>query len=572
VIEDTLSLHKGMNNRDNSEFLDATTAVKLDGVETYQPGNIQRSFGVTQLFTPTSASEGFGLGLWLPRGDVPGAERRMIGYWEGNADGIRLWSTQGDGSWAAFDTGVSLMPTLTQFVMGRSTYAPSAGADSGSTAYVSTLFIASAAPVDSGGSFPYSGLAWRHDITSETDRASQTVDVRPRCALWWQGRLWAANSASTAHGIDWLGWSTIWDGLSGWTASNQNIRIDPDGGEEITGLWPIRGSNNDLYIFKNRSIWQLTVFWDTDGWYTESVDTIDTTESKLRKVATDVGCIATRSVREVQLRDGKSDIFFLAHDGIRSMRRAEQDATAGAGPPISEAVQALIDRINWDYAYKAVATTHKNFYILCVPVDGSIVNNAAILFDTFNGGWTTRENVKLSDILNGPLTTSERRTYGISSALFSESGYTGYHMYRLFTGQQDFGGSAVPMTVETRAFTAQQPSFLKRWAFVEIGLANVDTAATITVEYSVDDSNWATLGYFGFTASGERWPSLPFDLPWSTTDPTVEHRAISLYGIKPGRKLEIRLSDSESYAPYFIRKINVGSKIYPRYYRGVGAV
>ena len=66
-----------------------------------------------------------------------------------------------------------------------------------------------------------------------------------------------------------------------------------------------------------------------------------------------------------------------------------QLAAAGAGRPISDTIPDTVDRINFDYAYKAAAIVHKNFYVVAVPVDGSQTNNLLLVYDLVNGEWHT---------------------------------------------------------------------------------------------------------------------------------------------------------------------------------------
>lgn len=568
-IEEIRSLHAGMNDRDNPDSIGEFQARYIVDAETHRPGAVRRRAGTTSLYAPTSVSEPYGLTLWNPPSAL--TSPKLVGYWDDDSSGLQLWQSSGAGAWEAFDSGISLAANLHQFTMGRALYTPDVGTSSGQTSYVTALFMSSANRGDSGGSFPMSGLAWRLDITTATDRASQTFDVRPRSALWWQGRLWAANSSSTEHGIDWLGWSDIWDGRAGWTDVNQNIRVDPNSGQEITGLYPVRSSTNQMYIFKERSIFRLSVYWDTDGYYTESQDTLDTTESRLEQVAAGVGCVATKCIVEVQLRDGKSDILFLAHDGIRSILRAEQDTAAGAGPPMSEEIQETIDTINWDYAYKAVATTYKNYALFAVPTSGATTNNRVLVYDTLHGGWSVL-TWAITDWVYGALSGLERKLYFQSQAAFTETNgsnpYSAYHVYNGFAGDDDPGGSAIQFSVRSRAFTSGAPVALKRWDFVEVGAGSLDTTATLTVYYRQDERNWLQLGYLSFDEATNEWPTLPFELPWNGTSERVVYKSMDLSSIPPSYTLEIRLDDLKSFGQYRLRRISVGGRPYPRTYHG----
>lgn len=556
------SWHGGMNTREHPALMQTGQSRLLQDVIPYQAGELTRRTGATSLDCPTSASEPYGLAFWAP--PTLRNERRLVGFWDGAADGVQLWESRGNGTWTAFDSGVSLVATLSHFTEGRAIYIPSSGSDSGTTFYVTTLFAASACPHDSGGSFPLSGLVYRHDIVTATDRASQTFDVRPRAMLWWQGRLWAGNSAATAHGLSWLGWSDVLDGSNGWTDVNQNILVEPDDNDQITALHPVRGTNNEIYIFKERSIHALSVYWDTDGFYTESVDTLDTTQSQLRTIAKGVGCIATRSVQEVTLPDGSADLFFLAHDGVRSIRRAEQDVAAGAGRPVSDVIQDTVDRINFDQADKAVAVVHKNMYLLAVPVDGSTTNNFVIAVDLIHGEFFTL-TWGVVDWIDIALTSIDRNTYFQAVDTFAnDSSVTGHHLYKAFTGTLDPGGSSIPFSLETRGYVHGDRLTLKRWDMIELQALFTGTDVTLAVQAKIDEGSWETVGYLGFEPQGTSYPILPFNLPFRAASGQTQIKALGALGLTPGHVIEVKVLDETSTGSGGLRSVMVAARPFPR--------
>lgn len=566
ALDATRSFHGGMNTRDHPILLNEFMSVALENVDVDRLGKVKRRRGVVSLSSPTAASEPWGMTLWHP----PSArtERRLVGYWSGNANGIQLWQSRGDGAWTSFDTGVSLVLGLHQFQVGRAFYAAAHGSSSGVTIGVATLFAASAAPHDSGGSFPLSGLVFRHDITTETDRASQTFDVRPRCILWWQGRLWAFNSACTNHGLSWLGWSDALNGKTGYTDLGQRIFVAPDDGDEGTGLYAVRGESNLLYLWKRRSIWSLSVVWDTAGFYTESVDILDTTQSQLKQIATDVGCVATRSIAEVSLPDGTADVFFLAHDGIRSIRRAEQDTAGGAGRPITDGNDGLVERINFDSAHKAVARVHGNFYVLAVPLDGATDNSHQILIDLSKPNLPiTVYTLGARDLADVELVTDDRRLYFQAASKYAnDSGVTRHHVTEMFSGTEDPGGSAIPLKIDTRAYTHGDPLQLKIWDLVEIQAIAEGTECTLSIAVKIDEDSagFTLVGHIPLETTANQFPVLPFNLPFSPSGGQSQIKALGLYGFRPGHQIEVRITDTTSFATVTIRNVLVAARPLPR--------
>jgi hypothetical protein len=532
IIDGDRGMRQGMNTRDHPSLMKTGEAILIENANIDEIGRIKRRSGVSSIDSPTAVSEGYGIGLWYPPSSR--GTRKLVGFWTGNGDGLQLWESPGDGDWSVFDTGVSLVQTLTQFVPGRAFYSNQVGASSGQTISAATLFVCSAARSDSAGSHPLSGLVYRHDITTETDRASQTFDVRPRATMWWQGRLWAANSACTAHGLSWLGWSDVFNGMEGWTDSSQNILVDPDDNDEITAIFGVRASQNLMYIWKTRGIWKLNVFWDTAGFYTESVDVLDTTESRLSKISDGVGCIATKSVQEVTLASGRGDVFFLAHDGIRSILRAEQDTEGGAGRPITDKNKTLVSRINFDHAQKAVAIVENERYRIAVPLDGAQENTHIIDVDLSKEELpVTLHTLAARDLYYGALPTEDFRTYMLASASWPNgSAVTSYHVFQLNTGTVDPGGSAIPFTVTTRGYIHTDAETLKRWDFIELKAAIADTAATFTVSTLIDEqsSTYVQLGHIGFNPSENAFPILPFNLPFNPAASRAQIKSLGALG------------------------------------------
>lgn len=551
-----------MDTRNNPVILSEFSAVLLQDCDAFQPGEFVKRTGVDDLDSPTAASEPWGVTMWEPPSSR--GARNMVGYWSGDADTL-LWQSQGDGAWSTFDTGVSLVRGLHQFVQGRMTTQDNAGV----TVFKTALFVASAAPEDSGTSFPFSQLVYRLDFDDPTSRISQSPDVYPRAILWWQGRMWAGNSAATEHGLSWLGWSSIFDGARGWTAFDQNIQVQPDDNDEITGLHPVRGTNNEIYIFKTRSVHALSVFWDTEGFYTESFNVLDTTQSQLRTISNGVGCVATKSILEVTVSDGSADLFFLAHDGVRSIRRAEQDVAAGAGRPISDSIQATIDRINFNFAYKATAILHKNLYLLAVPVDGSTENNLVLGYDLVTSSWFTY-SWTVADWTDVELTTRERQIFFQNQQVFlNGSSVSGYHLYRGLSGAlTDPGGSAIPFRIETKAYDHKDPLQLKRWDFLEIqGVVTGDSAVTLTVESNIDEAGFGGTKFIVLQSGGVTSPTLPFTLPFRASTGQAQIIATGMLDQVPGHRIEYRIDEQESTTTTVaLRRITSGARPYPRQY------
>jgi len=169
--------------------------------------------------------------------------------------------------------------------------------------------------------------------------------------------------------------SDLIDG-STWDNVNFQIRIGGDSGDPITGLASWMG--HTLVVFKQRSCYAVTSNPQETTAATWTVENIDTK----------IGCVSHRSIAQVG-----QDIFFLAPDGIRTVKSILEGAGRAVSEPISVGIQDLIDTINWNASIdQAAAVFWRNHYILSVPTGSSVVNNTCIVFNTvtrsFVGSWS----------------------------------------------------------------------------------------------------------------------------------------------------------------------------------------
>ena len=146
-------------------------------------------------------------------------------------------------------------------------------------------------------------------------------------------------------------------------------------GDPITGLASWMGQT--LVVFKQRSCFAVTTDPQASTASTWTVENIDTK----------IGCVSHRSIAQVG-----QDVFFLAPDGIRTVKSILEGAGRAVSEPISIGIQDVIDTINWNAAIdKAAGFFWRNHYILSVPTGSSTTNNKCIIYNTvtksFVGTW-----------------------------------------------------------------------------------------------------------------------------------------------------------------------------------------
>jgi hypothetical protein len=105
-------------------------------------------------------------------------------------------------------------------------------------------------------------------------------------------------------------------------------------------------------------------------------------DTAVQMITSEVGCVARRSILQIG-----NQVLFLSDNGVYAAAFGDLYNLRGAGVPLSEPIAATIQRINKDYADKAVAAYFDNRYYLAVPLDASTTNNAILIYNFLNQGW-----------------------------------------------------------------------------------------------------------------------------------------------------------------------------------------
>ena len=111
-------------------------------------------------------------------------------------------------------------------------------------------------------------------------------------------------------------------------------------------------------------------------------------DTKVTELTSEVGCLARRTI----VSRGNM-VMFLSDDGVYAVEFLNDYNLRGADEPISKNIQPYIDRINKDYADRAVGVLFDNRYYLAVPLDSVVGagdargNNAILVFNFLNKGW-----------------------------------------------------------------------------------------------------------------------------------------------------------------------------------------
>ena len=194
-----------------------------------------------------------------------------------------------------------------------------------------------------------------------------------------------------------------WDAIDAFTINN-------GGNDQVVGVsaWTL----NEFLVFMRNSIFYINT--GTDRYI--SGDGLSAT-SQIKTLATDIGCSARKSV--VQAGGG---VFFLSDNGVYFLQpqpaSAESMKLLTMADPISAPIDDVIQRINRNYAHRAVATYWNNRYYLAVPLDSSVDNNAVLVYNFILRQWESVDTYPTGfDVFDFVVAkkNNQRRLYGVDT-------------------------------------------------------------------------------------------------------------------------------------------------------------
>lgn len=485
---------------------------------------------------------------------------KLAGLW-----GNSLYTSDGDDAWASVPSA-SAVDTYHMGVQGLGV--------SGAPA----LFLASCVPYTANVSLPFGNLVYAPALADGSLSSTHVSSARARSIAWFQGRLWSYNDCEPDGGAAFLRWSAPLDGTN--FGNGQSVQIDANGDAGVAIL-PSRDASPRIFLLNERSIYQLDIYWATDGYYPLTANALDFTKSLLRPIVLNTGCVATRAAIWVPGQEG-ADMLFLSREGIRYLSRSLTDAQSGTPLPLSFPIQQTIDRINWRHADKACAGYWDGKAYFAVPVDGSDRNNFVIAYDVHRqafyeldlqvGAWSESRVGGYRKFYFLSATSGTETTLGNPATGATEA----FHAYELFSGAVDPFNSPVQFQEITRDFTCDAGAapgsnihIKKKWSHLDVTFEAAGTGATLAIEYKVDnDDSWKTLSnYYIDPQSGA--PVLPVQLPFTFGAGKIFRKTFLLRSIAPGYKIRFRVTDDSSFAQFKVINLSLfANPMNPKYNRG----
>lgn len=244
------------------------------------------------------------------------------------------------------------------------------------------------------------------------------------------------------------------------------------GGDDgkITRVFPF--TQNTLIVFKQFGTYIITnIVADADGEIA--------TNLQIELLAPSIGCIARDSVQMV----GK-EVIFLSRTGVRKVSQQIQGLVESIVPPVSDAIEDTINRINWEYAEFSASAFDGRFYYLAVPLDTATTNTTILVYDARTQNWmgshTFPSGVQFDYLVVGEYLYNDA-VYGVNA-----SNGDVYLLYNGYSDRINGTESDIQDSITTRGYLMgkNEPK-----AFRNLRVA-VDTwSPTVTISLKVDGVN-----------------------------------------------------------------------------------
>jgi hypothetical protein len=314
-----------------------------------------------------------------------------------------------------------------------------------------------------------------------------------------------------------------------------SIRIGEGEGDPITGLFAWKGFT--LLVFKEGSVWAV----DTTPGTMDATSATIAAGFTINRLSGRIGGVAHRSIVQAG-----NDVFFLSRDGVRSLAKTIGDEAGAVSEALSFPIEDYIQRINWQHAAKACACYWQGRYLLAVPLDSSTVNDHILVYRPQTQAWTVWTGIQ-------PVQFAVSRYNGAPQKLavldargqvlvwhdyVAPTSLTSTDFRDNHTGSTD---SRIDWRVRTKALVWNEPLNPKQPEFIELEFTRSTALADVRI---ISDGDYAaTLARKVNT--GSPGLLLPFTLPGTLGNLTVQRKRLSMSHYAPVRELIVELTEAE---------------------------
>jgi hypothetical protein len=181
-------------------------------------------------------------------------------------------------------------------------------------------------------------------------------------ATYYQNRLWVKKGKDEILASDVLDFNT-------YETITNSFNLNTGSSDYIVATFPF--GDKTLLVFKNKSIIALT---NVDG----SLADVTATE-----VTRQVGLVGIRAVTSVG-----PDMAYVSYKNVNLITlTATNNSVQHKTLPLSFKIKKIMDRVNWDYAYKISLGYSDNKLYVALPLDNSMFCNAVAVYNFVTGQW-----------------------------------------------------------------------------------------------------------------------------------------------------------------------------------------
>lgn len=286
---------------------------------------------------------------------------------------------------------------------------------------------------------------WDHDflVVPETTPAVgfETIPYSSQ-ATYYQNRLWVINGKDTVSASDVLDF-TIYDELA------NEFNINTGSSDFLVTTYPFGLSS--LVVFKNKSVMVLN---NVDGSLTDVTAT---------EITRQVGCVGINAVCSIG-----PDLAYVSNRNINLLSlTSTNNALQHKTLPLSIKIHKLMDRVNWNVAYKISIGYWDNKLYVALPLDNSTFCNTVAVYNFVTENWYGEWN--FADSINMCI-----QGWALSNYLGLQRLHAITEDGRIFVTDEGFndisGGTLaeVSTSITTRAYQVDENITVQRRLFVDL--------------------------------------------------------------------------------------------------------
>ena len=357
--------------------------------------------------------------------------------------------------------------------------------------------------------------------------AATTIPDSPEATILvsFTNRLIASGVPSIPDGIyfgDFLDGDT-------WTTTNI-LRIGAEG-DPIIALKPWQ--DHFLLVFKEKSTWVIDIN-----------PTLAVAQFEIKLIHSTIGCAAKRSICQVG-----QDVFFLSRSGVMSVQKQIATSNNVIPIPVSYDLTDIVNRINWEYAYKAAAVFYKNLYLLALPIT-SIEPETCIVYSSIQQAWAgVWSGPNIVFLMEQPYLGATRLIIGTDTGEVKTSRDTisdsedlpesfldgiGALTLPVILDAEFPEGAVVESELVTRAMFFGEPFNPKSGWYLEAEFEPQESEIEISV--ILDGGDPVILDNFTF---GPRVVKLPADLPFALQPPRWHRKKYPIFQLGRFRSIQV---------------------------------